>query len=271
MSEGPAPSEDAEAPDPFRPPEAVLAEGSPDARFAPLSEGLLGPIALVRLALDVVSAQPVLLLAVVLVVGVPQNIILEGGLPEPESLRDLRFLLQAGQLVDLFIGSLMSLGVVYITGRVVEGQPVRGAEVVTQIGERWMPLLFTRVLGGLGVALWLLALVVPGIIYGVNWLFADVVVGLGEASGLKALGRSRDVVEGRWFRVAFTALVVQLGIYGAALAPGVVVDMVLDTELSLPWAVLQGLSFDVVAMLGAITLTLQYLNLRRTRSEQYFM
>lgn len=85
---------------------------------------------------------------------------------------------------------------------------------------RWRPLTAASVLAGLGVLAGLLLCVLPGIYLAVTWLFVLPVILDERVTGRAALGRSRDLVRGRWWPTFGRYL---LGVLMASVAGGLVV------------------------------------------------
>lgn len=125
-------------------------------------------------------------------------------------------------LQGLVVGPLATaLLVVIVLGVSRREEPTFGGALRSG-SERFLPALGTVLLGALGVALGLIALVVPGIWLAVRWYVgaqAAVVDGLAPVAALR---RSAELVKGRWWRT-FGYLIVAnvlfgliVGIVGAA-------------------------------------------------------
>jgi hypothetical protein len=99
------------------------------------------------------------------------------------------------------------------------GRPSAGQSFVAGF-EAFTPLFFAILLAAVGIALGLLALIVPGIYLAVRWFFVPQAVVLEGARGTDALARSSAVVQGFWWRTFGLVIVVNL----AAALPGVVLS-----------------------------------------------
>jgi hypothetical protein len=137
------------------------------------------------------------------------------------------------------------------------GTRVSWRSSVTFALPRLGPVLWVAIIGGLGVAAGLIALVVPGIWLAIGWsvsIPALLFEGLGPA---RALGRSFELVRGRWWATFGTLLVAWVI---ASIASGLIqsgFDALMSTSLGdhvLPAAVLDALG-GVVA--GAVVLPIQ--------------
>jgi hypothetical protein len=98
------------------------------------------------------------------------------------------------------------------------GRPSAGHSFVAGF-EAFTPLFFAVLLAAAGIALGLLALIVPGIYLAVRWFFVPQAVVLERARGLGALNRSSEAVQGFWWRTFGLVIVVNL----AAVLPGLVI------------------------------------------------
>ncbi|HWI22177.1 MAG TPA: hypothetical protein VNT22_06140 [Baekduia sp.] len=87
----------------------------------------------------------------------------------------------------------------------------------------WWPLLVMSVLSGLGVLLGFVFCLIPGIFLVVLWLVATPALLDEKLSGTAALGRSRELVQGRWWATFGRYLTVSLiaGVAGNIVARGV--------------------------------------------------
>jgi hypothetical protein len=131
------------------------------------------------------------------------------------------------------------------------------------------PVIWVAIVGGLGVVLGLIALIVPGIWLAVSWSVAISALLFESLGPTRALGRSFELVRGRWWptlATLFVALVV------ASIASGIVqsgFDALMKTSLGdhvFTAAVLDALGGtlgSVVAVpIQAIAVAMLYLDLR---------
>lgn len=108
-----------------------------------------------------------------------------------------------GVFVGLAIGGLISI----LTSIILSGMytllvnDLRDGSHDTSVGELFSQvtpklgaLIITGILGGLGVAVGLIFLIIPGIVLAVWWTFAAITVILEDTSGPSALGRSKELV-----------------------------------------------------------------------------
>ncbi|MEO1232966.1 MAG: hypothetical protein AAFZ18_29145 [Myxococcota bacterium] len=259
MTDGP--DLESEGPDFYRAP-SVEPGPAEEERFSVLSDHLLGPIQLVRLGVEVGFQAPGWIIGLTLLIGLPINLGLELLLPEVGSLGDMVRAFRVNALLETWLGSLRDIGVIFVVGRVVAGERPGLLAVLSTVLRRYLPVVGYRILLKVVLGFLALLLVVPAVIFWVFWLFVDVRLVLRPNARNDAPTASRMVVEGRWFRVAGTALVTQLGWF--------VVVMIVSTPLSLfiegmsdalPARLAVSFIVDVLAVLAVVTLTLQYLNL----------
>jgi hypothetical protein len=76
--------------------------------------------------------------------------------------------------------------------------------------EAFAPLFFAVLLAAVGIAIGLLALVLPGVYLAVRWFFVPQAVVIEGARGPAALTRSGEVVQGLWWRTFVLVIVANL-------------------------------------------------------------
>jgi hypothetical protein len=159
---------------------------------------------------------------------------------------------------------ITALHVVIVMGLARGEEPTVGG-VLRSASERFLPALGTVLLAALGVALGLLALVVPGIWLGVRWYLgaqAAVVDGLAPVAALR---RSAELVKDRWWRtfgyliVAGIVFTVIVGLPGAVL--GVIASEASGALYVAAVIVVQAVSLSLTAIFG----TLLFFDLRARR------
>jgi hypothetical protein len=121
------------------------------------------------------------------------------------------------------------------------------------------PLLAVLLLFALAVTGGLILLIIPGIWLSVRWYFGLQVVVVEGLRGMAALRRSGELVQGRWWRV-FTTLLV-LGLLTALLA-GVVTTIVGAAGSALVYVVVLTVMQSVALSVAALGGTLLFFDLR---------
>ncbi len=152
-----------------------------------------------------------LILLVTLAVYIPINIILffvspdvslgQGGIHEAT--------IYLGILLIFYtlIGIIATMAIAYIVKQKIDGKTVNFSEAIKKSLSRWPAAIGTNIILGIFLFGLSLLLVVPGIIYHVYWLFVTYVVILHDKSGKSALDHSKNIVRGRWWKVAGYSLV----------------------------------------------------------------
>jgi hypothetical protein len=101
----------------------------------------------------------------------------------------------------LVVAPLTSAMCVYALLDVADGTRPRARSVIQRGLDVFPPLLVVILLYGGGVALGLLALVIPGIYLAVRWSFSTQAVIVEGKRRVEALSRSGELVQGSWWRV----------------------------------------------------------------------
>jgi hypothetical protein len=98
------------------------------------------------------------------------------------------------------------------------GTPPRAREALQSGLDAFAPIFFAVVLAGIGIALGLVLLIVPGVFLAVRWYFVPQAVMIDGARGTRALDRSGELVRGLWWRTFGLLVAANL----AAVIPGLV-------------------------------------------------
>ncbi len=116
-------------------------------------------------------------------------------------------------LLTALFGLIATIGITGIIDKSLAGENLPWRDALRFGLSKWAPVFGTNTLGGLIIIGLTLLLIVPGIIWGVFYIFSVYVVSLRNISGKKALDYSKYLVVGQWWRVfGINAL---LGIIGA--------------------------------------------------------
>jgi hypothetical protein len=145
------------------------------------------------------------------------------------------------------------------------GSPKAGGALVNGF-EAFTPLFFAILLEAAGIALGLLALVIPGIYLTVRWFFVPQAVVIDGRRARGALSRSGDVVEGFWWRTFGIVIMANL----AAALPGLVLTApfaaIADSTDKQVFALIGTMGAEsVTTPIVAILSTLLYFDLRARR------
>lgn len=194
-----------------------------------------------------------LVVAIVLIVWLPIELIYAYCEYEVFGPEDLRGPFRLGQLLENVIGIIGVAALTRLALTAGEGAKATLADSTGAALRNWGRMLGTRLLLGLVVVFTLLLLIVPGIYFATRFCFAECAV-IGEGvSGTRALQRSHELTRGRfWAVLGFNALLLTVaGVAICTLILPVVFVPALDNWLA-------SAAFMLVADLLAAFLTIAY-------------
>lgn len=231
--------------------------------FAELHQRTLGPMEMLGLALRVFAARPVLIILLVVIVGLPANIL--SVLQEPVEIDSFEGILQSTRetmWIEAIFGVASSIGLAKITEVVARAESVSSGEILRHLLRRLLSGIGTRVMYSIGCGLLTCLLVIPGIAFLIYWGFSDSVVSLRGIGGTRALEYSKRLVIGRWWTIFVTtlAMAIPMGVVMilVGLASGYVIDL-LGGNPAL--SVVSDSMMDVLAAVLSIAFTIYFLNL----------
>lgn len=162
------------------------------------------------------------ILPIFLIVYVPINIALSfvpvDYLIENHGLDGFRLYMKLIELTEFFIGVLATMSLARLIKSSLIGSPVTWQAALHHAGSRWAASIGTGLLAGVIVLGLLLLLIVPGVIWGLYYVFFVYVVALRGLSGKAALDYSKGIVKGQWWRVLGYLAVIQVLALAASLA-----------------------------------------------------
>ena len=172
-------------------------------------------------------------LPLLLIVYLPINVLLEwipvdqfaGG----DTWQTLKVEVRLAQLADLLVGSVAVMGLAKVVESFASGQPISWRQALNHGVSRWSAALGTSALGGLIVLGMTFLLIVPGIIWGLYYVFVLFVVALRGISGKEALDYSKRMVKGQWWRVFGYIFAIQSLALGLAMLLGVLFSFMGDS------------------------------------------
>lgn len=169
----------------------------------------------------------------------------------------------------LVIAPLITATAIHALGAIGAGERP-GARGSLQAGlDVFAPLFGALVLAAAGIAIGVVALIVPGIYLAVRWFFVPQAVVLEGARGAAALRASADATSGAWWRTFAVALVANLAAALPALliaAPAAALAEAVDLQaVALAGSILtEALTAPFVALVA----TLLYFDLRARRASR---
>lgn len=163
----------------------------------------------------------------------------------------------------LVVAPLMAAMCIHALLRVGHGERPRVGPALTSGLEAFAPVLLAVVLAGLGIAVGLLLLILPGVYVAVRWYLAPQVVVVDGARGTEALRRSAELVRGAWWRTFALVLLANL----AALLPAFILlapfEALADSQDRAVWSLVGTVATETVAApFVALFSTLLYFDLR---------
>ena len=132
--------------------------------------------------------------------------------------------------------------------------------------EAFAPIFFAVVLMGIGVAIGLVLLVLPGIYLAVRWYFVPQTVMIDGARGTGALDRSGELVRGSWWRTFGLIVMANLAAILPALLLVAPFDALADDSDRAVWSLVGTMATETItAPFVALFSTLLYYDLRARR------
>lgn len=158
------------------------------------------------------STHFVKILIIILCIYIPINTIVLL-IPVHESLSDdpLRLMQLYGriyQFFDTWVGCIATVGIAAIVEGTILGANLSWGDAMRRGFSRWGSAVGTSIVAGFILLGLFLLLIVPGIIWSVYYTFWIYVVALRNIGGTTALGYSKNLVVGQWWRVLGIIIVI---------------------------------------------------------------
>ena len=245
----------------------------PRRAFTPPRPGPSGLKDILSRAIAIFRAYPLPFMIIAFVTALPIGLVaiaidLAYAVPDDDLQKALATLI--GVLPAVVLVPISGAAVAVAVIDCVNGGPPRVSHALEMVGERFWPLAAVIAVTTTGLVLGVMALLVPGIILLVFWLFASPVVVV-EGLGLRgALGRSRQLVRGAFWPVLGVYLVIEIGaaLVGALLLiPLDAIALGFDGDAQKVVAGIAQIAVTTIAQpLAMIGVALMYLD-RRVRAE----
>lgn len=162
-------------------------------------------------------------------------------------------------LLSTAVGLSAQFAIFYGVKRAYEHQPLEWKSIVREARAHFLPFVGTSILQTVLLSLLCIALIVPGIIFGVYWMFAQAAVVFTGKRGMQALRYSKALVKGRWwsvlgrFVILGIAYVILEGMY-SALMPDVWLQQA-------PVVVIVNMIWSILALFLSVFLAMYFLDL----------
>jgi hypothetical protein len=167
-------------------------------------------------------------------------------------------------IIDLIVGQIVSVTLVYGSMQALRGQQVAVGECLSQGLKRLGAALGVAILSGIGIAVGMFLLLVPGLILATMWAVAIPVAVIEEKGVTASLGRSQQLTSERRWRVLGAYLVTFLITVVGGAAIGGAAGMLVGIDTS----VFQIVVWAFVALsqaFSACVITTLYYYLRREK------
>ncbi len=190
----------------------------PGQQLRPLSIGEVLDAA-IKLYTNNAAALWKIVAVLIVPVGVINQVVIAASLPAGAYVSGGNLYTPNGTLGTPAAGSITQIVLSVIAGVIIQGalalslvdayigHPVDWLHSIRESAGRLGALLWLSIIAGIGVVLGFIALIIPGVWLVVMWCVAVPALMFEHVSGFKALGRSFDLVRGRWWPT-FAALFV---------------------------------------------------------------
>lgn len=227
--------------------------------------------ALLRDGLDVYARNLLAFLAMAAAIVVPVELVVSGiGMeqitaPYDESTSAVETIIPT--IVTFFVTTpLLMATTIHALEPIARGERPHAGRALQAGLDDFAPLLLAVLMAALGIALGLLALILPGIYLLVRWYFVSQAVVVERLRGVDALRRSAELVQDAWWRTF--AIVVLVNV--AAAIPGVLILAPLDAAADAADRQLVSLAGSIAAEIltmpfVALVSTLLFYDLRARR------
>lgn len=214
-------------------------------------------------AWEIMREHSQLLMGLVALVYVPINALLYFALLNQESVdswsgfaTQMRF----SGLLEFVLGSIPTIGAIYLVG-LSKGQKLEPVstfnELAKQVGNKYGATLKIMIRSGFLLMLLSFLLVIPGIIYGIYWVFAIPIAILTDQQGGDILKTSKELVTDRWWSVLGYSFAFGLAGIVAALVAGIPSMLVPE---SIAWfSIFSDTLIDFITLLPIMAGALLYL------------
>jgi hypothetical protein len=140
-----------------------------------------------------------------------------------------RFNSSLHSLLASLLGIFVMAGLPYFVERTLQGSGPTWGEVLRFGASRWLSYFGTGLVLGIILGLWSLLLIIPGIIFGVFYIFWVNALVLRNFSGYDALTYSKSLVEGQWWKTFGITIVLFLACYGGMFLVGLLLELIWDS------------------------------------------
>jgi hypothetical protein len=204
----------------------------------------LSPSAIISRAFEIYRTQVATLLAAALLVYLAQFVV---NLVLPDELDWI------GSIVSLVLTAFFTGMVVMLVRDLQDGHRDSSlGELFSSVTPVFVPVIVVSILFGIGVAIGLVLLIIPGLILLTIWAVAIPVTVIERPGILRAFGRSRELVKGNGWQVFGTILLVWLISIVIGAIGGLIADAIGGVIGALVVAIVSALIAPVIALASAL-------------------
>lgn len=209
------------------------------------------------------------ILSIILIVYIPVNIILSfipiEALSSDNPTEAFSAYIKIIQLTEGIFGIVATMAIAYGIGKILKREKVYYKEALKEAVHFWPTAIGTGLMEALFLLGLTLLLIIPGIIYGVYWSFSIFAIVFHRKSFMEALRYSKEVVQGRWWRVLGI-----LFVFG-------ILSLLAGLIVAIPFAFLPDYFFvniisdtaiDIVTSFFTVATVVFFINLDHVRSAQ---
>lgn len=163
----------------------------------------------------------------------------------------------ASLLTDAVLYPFGSMAVIFMTEAALREENPSYTEALSKAFSNAGRFLASVIVFGLCVTFLTFLGIIPGIMLAMIWSFYVQAIVLDDCPGIKSLGRSRELVKGKWWRTFLYMVVFYALSYGAAYAVGIVFMFAPGSYLTI---VLSGVILSFINMIFVAAKTVIYIN-----------
>lgn len=130
------------------------------------------------------------------------------------------------QLLQAVIGIIATMAIALVVKSNIDGNTLSLKESLKKAARLWPKAFSTNILLAICLIGLTLLLIVPGLIFGIYWMFSLYAVIFHDKIGTKAFGYSKSVVKGRWWKVLGYSIVFGILMVIASLVIGLITGLI---------------------------------------------
>jgi len=207
------------------------------------------------------------ILLITLLIYVPINLVMfyvgnmSIGSPDA-SMADFGNYMRVSWRLENLIGVISSIFIIILAKDYIDGKERNFSELLKASLSKWPHCVWWNFLYGIGLVLLLMLLIIPGIIFGIYWIFFIYAIVLKDISVTKSFEYSKNLVKGRWWEM--------FGYWIFSLVSTIVLWFAL---WYIPYVetiygdVISSLIIDLYASFVIIIFALKFLNIDRNKQE----